>query len=252
MLDFLDGLSPFYRGIILSTVAGTATGIGALPLLFIKRKVSELLITFSLAFAAGVMLAASVFSLFLPSIEMGGLWHFVAGTLAGVVFVDFMDRRIPHDHFVVGHEGPEAEKIRNIMLFVFTIFIHNFPEGLAVGVGGYSDEAISLAFAIGVQNILEGLAVAAALIAADYSVGKSVWIAFLSGLAEPLGGLIGVLLINLSSTILPFSLAFAGGAMLYVIADEVIPETHADGNEKLATYALILGFIMMTFLDNAF
>lgn len=251
MINYLESLSPAKLGIFLSIFAGAgATALGALPLLFIRKKITQKIIDFSLGFSAGVMLAASIFSLIVPSIELGGLKVFVIGTLAGVVFVDFMDERLPHEHFVQGKEGPKAERVKNILLFVFAIIIHNFPEGLAVGVGGFSDNALSLATAIGIQNMLEGLAVTAALIAAEYSVEKSVFIGVLSGIVEPIGGLIGVALVSFSTAILPFSLAFAGGAMIYVVSDEVIPETHSGNNEKLATYALIIGFIAMTVMDN--
>lgn len=251
MINYLEGLSPAKLGLVLSILAGAgATALGALPLLFIRKRITQRIIDFSLGFSAGVMLAASVFSLIIPSIEIGSLKIFVIGTLSGVFFVDFMDEWLPHEHFVKGKEGHNLERVKNIMLFVFAIIIHNFPEGLAVGVGGFSDNAISLAVAIGIQNALEGLAVAAALIAAEYSVEKAVLVGVLSGIVEPIGGLIGVSLISFSTAILPFTLAFAGGAMIYVVSDEVIPETHSGNNEKLATYALIIGFIMMTVLDN--
>jgi len=250
MLEFLNNTSPVYRGITLSILAGMATGLGALPLLFIRKKFSGGIIGASLGFAAGVMLAATAFSLVLASIEEGGIIPLVVGMAMGVLFVDRMDKIIPHDHFVKGHEGPGSSRLRKIWLFVFTIIIHNFPEGLAVGVGGFSKHAYSLAFAIGAQNIPEGLAVAAALTTAKYEVGYAVWIAFLSGLAEPVGGILGAGLVGISSSILPYALAFAGGAMLFVISDEVIPETHSGDHQRLSTYSLVMGFILMTILDT--
>ncbi|MCR4432071.1 MAG: ZIP family metal transporter [Tepidanaerobacteraceae bacterium] len=252
MLEFLNYSSPVYRGIILSILAGMATGLGALPLLFIRKRFSGGIIDASLGFAAGVMLAATAFSLVLASIEEGGLIPMIVGMAAGVLFVDRMDKMIPHDHFVKGHEGPGMSRLRKIWLFVFAIIIHNFPEGLAVGVGGFSKHAYSLAFAIGAQNIPEGLAVAAALIAAEYSPGYAVFIAFLSGLAEPVGGMLGAGLVGISSSVLPYALAFAGGAMLFVISDEVIPETHSGDHQRLATFSLVSGFILMTILDTLF
>lgn len=250
MFDYIAGFGPVYRGIILSILAGAATGLGGLPLLFIRRKVSDTVIDISLGTAAGIMLAATAFSLVLPSIEMGGIVPMAAGMVLGMVFVDYMDKAIPHDHFVKGHEGGDINRIRKIWLFVIAIIIHNFPEGLAVGVGGFSKDAFTLAFAIGAQNIPEGLAVAAALVSAGYAVGYSVWIAFLSGIIEPVGGIIGALLISIAQPILPYAMAFAGGAMLFVISDEVIPETHAGNHQRIATYAIVIGFIIMTILDN--
>ncbi|HHW02108.1 MAG TPA: ZIP family metal transporter [Thermoanaerobacterales bacterium] len=250
MLDFLNHTSSFDRGIILSIVAGMATGLGALPLLFVRKRFSSDAINASLGFAAGVMLAATAFSLVLASIEEGGMISLIVGMMMGVLFVDRMDKIIPHNHFVKGHEGPGISRLKKIWLFVFTIIIHNFPEGLAVGVGGFSKHAYSLAFAIGAQNIPEGLAVAAALAAAEYKVGYAVLIAFLSGLAEPVGGILGASLVGISSSILPYALAFAGGAMLFVISDEVIPETHSGEHQRLATFSLVIGFILMTILDT--
>ncbi|AYO29982.1 ZIP family metal transporter [Biomaibacter acetigenes] len=250
MLELFKNLPPIYLGITLSMLAGMATGLGALPLLFIRKRFSGGIIDASLGFAAGVMLAATAFSLVLASIEEGGIIPLIVGMTMGVLFVDRMDKIIPHDHFVKGHEGPGIGRLRKIWLFVFTIIIHNFPEGLAVGVGGFSKHAYSLAFAIGAQNIPEGLAVAAALAAAEYKVGYAVLIAFLSGLAEPVGGILGAGLVGISSSILPYALAFAGGAMLFVISDEVIPETHSGDHQRLATFSLVAGFILMTILDT--
>lgn len=239
------------RGFILSILAGAATGLGAVPLLILKRKISDKTIDLSLGFAAGVMLSATTFSLILPALDQGGIKALVIGMMTGVFFVDFMDKKIPHDHFVKGHEGSKGLKNRNrnIILFVLAIIIHNFPEGLAVGIGGFSEDSISLTLAIGIQNMLEGLAVAAALMSVGYDANYSAWIALLSGLVEPLGALVGISLISFSKRILPYALAFAGGAMLFVISDEVIPETHAGNNQRLATYAIIIGFIIMTSLD---
>ncbi|MDI6601215.1 MAG: ZIP family metal transporter [Thermoanaerobacteraceae bacterium] len=251
MINYIANLEPVYKGIILSILAGAATGLGGLPLLFIRRKIPDLIIDISLGIAAGIMLAATAFSLVVPSLEIGGILPMTVGMILGMVFVDYMDKVIPHDHFVKGHEGRgDINKVRRIWLFVIAIIIHNFPEGLAVGVGGFSKDAVTLAFAIGTQNIPEGLAVAAALISAGYGVGYSVWTAFLSGLIEPVGGIIGALLISIAQPILPYAMAFAAGAMLFVISDEVIPETHAGNNQRIATYAIVIGFIIMTILDN--
>lgn len=238
------------KGFILSVIAGAATGLGAIPILILQRKISDKIIDLSLGFAAGVMLSATAYSLVLPSIKQGGAKALIFGMMFGVIFVDFLDKKIPHDHFIKGHEGNnKVYNNKNIILFVLAIIIHNFPEGLAVGIGGFSADSLSLTLAIGIQNALEGLAVAAALVSIGYTANYSAWIALLSGLVEPLGALIGVLLINFSKSILPYALAFAGGAMLFVISDEVIPETHSGNNQRFATYAIIIGFIVMTVLD---
>lgn len=253
-MNFFYNLPSAYQGLLLSIGAGLATGLGALPLLIIRRKLSERTIDVSLSLAAGVMLAAAVYSLILPSLEYGGIPALVIGLVAGVLFVDFVDKKIPHIHFIKGPEGPEGpeypSKTKHIFLFVLTIFIHNFPEGLAVGIGGFSNNSFSLASAISIHNLLEGLAVAAALVSLEYKVSYSVWIAFLSGLVEPLGAVVGVTLISFSSVILPYAFSFAGGAMLFVISDEVIPETHAGNNQRLATYAILIGFLLMTILEH--
>jgi ZIP family zinc transporter len=240
-------------GIFLSIMAGLATGIGALPLLLLRRRISDFLIDMALGFAAGVMLSAAAFSLIEPALKRGGAPALSAGIILGLVFVDVIDKKIPHDHFVKGHEGPGYKSSsNNILLFVIAIAIHNFPEGLAVGVGGFSKEALSLTYAIGIQNVLEGLAVAASLIAAGYGIGYASWVAFLTGLVEPFGAVIGVTMVNFSAALLPYALAFAGGAMLFVISDEVIPETHMGNHQRPATYAIIFGFMLMTILDYLF
>ncbi len=148
-------------------------------------------------------------------------------------------------------EGASAS-LKRIWLFVIAITIHNFPEGLAVGVG-FGDQNIKngliLAIGIGLQNMPEGLAVALALLREGYSQKKSFLIALLTGLVEPIGGFLGLWLVNVFKPILPFTLAFAAGAMLFVISDEIIPETHNNGNEREATYGILIGFVIMMILD---
>ncbi len=247
-MSISGNLSDALLGIVLSIAAGMATGLGALPMLIIRKKISDVFIDLSLAFAAGVMLAAASFSLIRPAIEQGGVLPLITGILFGILFVNIADRKIPHDYFVKDRQTKNGRP-KKIFLFVLTILIHNFPEGLAVGIGGFSKDALSLALAIGIQNVLEGLAVAAALISADYDIKYSVLIAFLTGLVEPLGAIIGVSLVGFSNSILPYALAFAGGSMLFVISYEVIPETHSRDYRALATYSLISGFALMTILD---
>lgn len=245
-------------GLIASLLAGLATGVGALPALFFKNVPDRLMSTL-LGGAAGVMLAATSFSLIVPGIEHGNLlWpgygvYVVAISLfGGAICLDIVDRLLPHEHFILGHEGPSS-KMKKIWLFIIAITIHNFPEGLAVGVGfGSGDIAngTSLAIGIGLQNMPEGLAVALPLLGLGYSRLKAIGIATLTGLVEPVGGLLGVAAVSIFHPVLPIGLAFAAGAMLFVISDEIIPETHAKGRSRLATFGIIVGFIIMMTLDN--
>ncbi|WP_411360602.1 ZIP family metal transporter [Pseudidiomarina salilacus] len=246
--------------LIASTITGGLTAVGALPVLFGKRP-SERFNDTLLGFAAGVMLAASFFSLIVPSIdistEMYGVGPIPAliavfGILLGAAAIAMMDRLLPHEHFISGPEGIASEKISGVWLFVFAIAIHNFPEGLAVGVGygsGETDTAFSLALGIGLQNLPEGLAVAVGLMAVGYSRMKSFIVAALTGLIEPIGGLIGGIFVNLSQVLLPWGLVFAAGAMLFVISHEIIPETHRRGHHQRATAGLMVGLVIMLFLD---
>lgn len=240
-------------GALASLLAGCATGVGALPILFTAR-VSQRLLDGMLGFAAGVMLAATSFSLIVPAIELGGVWITVAGVAMGAVFLDQIHRLTPHLHLVLGREGPSSALSR-VWLFVLAITLHNFPEGAAVGVGfgaGDISAGTALAIGIGLQNMPEGLAVALALLREHYPRGRALLIALLSGLVEPIGGLLGVSAVTVARPILPFGLAFAAGAMLFVISDEIIPETHRRGFERVATFGVVIGFIVMMTLDNLF
>ena len=251
-------MSIFEMGILASTLAGLATGVGALPALFFKNVPDKVLNTM-LGGAAGVMLAATSFSLIVPGIEHGntlwpgyGVYVVVIGMLFGAIFLDRIDKWLPHEHFFMGHEGPSS-KLKRVWLFVIAITIHNFPEGLAVGVGfgaGDVGAGTSLAIGIGLQNMPEGLAVALPLMSLGYSRFKAIGIATLSGLVEPIGGLLGVGAITAFYPILPFGLAFAAGAMLFVISDEIIPETHSKGKSRLATFGVMIGFVIMMEMDN--
>lgn len=239
----------FLKGILLSSAAGMATSLGAIPFLLFRKGASEKFIDALLGMAAGIMLAASAFSLIAPSIEMGGLLRFGVGFFLGAILVDLMDKYSPHEHFLKGHEGAELKRLSKIWLFVIAITIHNLPEGMAVGVSAFSDQAVNIAFAIGAQNIPEGAAVAAALLNAGYSIKTSFGVAFLTGVVEIIGGILGSGIVSISRALLPYMMAFAGGAMIFVISDEVIPETHLRGNERLSTYFLIIGFFIMSALD---
>ena len=240
-------------GFVASLAAGLATGAGALPVLF-TRHVSDRLLDVMLGFSAGVMLAATSFSLIVPAIDLGGAWVAVFGLILGALVLHLVDRFIPHFHPIIGLEGPPS-KMPKVWLFVIAITIHNFPEGLAVGVSfGSGDAAAGLVFALAIalQNMPEGLAVALPLLREKYSRTKALGYATFTGLVEPIGGLLGVALISISQPILPWGLAFAAGAMLFVVSDEMIPESHRKGFAREATFGLIAGFVIMMFLDNFF
>ncbi|MEB8386668.1 ZIP family metal transporter [Rhodobacteraceae bacterium KMM 6894] len=236
------------------------TAVGAVPILFgrtITPKTQDVL----LGFAAGVMLAASFFSLIIPSLEVseriyGAGWKpaliAVIGILLGGAAILAMDRAIPHRHFVSGREGPSGEALKKIWLFVIAITIHNIPEGLAVGIGfGGGDFAagMELAIGIGLQNAPEGLAVALALKGEGYSNAYAFMIAGLTGLVEPVAGAVGAAAVGISEFVLPWGLVFAAGAMIYVISHEIIPETHRRGHQDAATIGLMIGLVLMLFLD---
>jgi ZIP family zinc transporter len=247
-------------GLVASLGAGLMTGVGALPVLF-GRQFSRRWNDGLLGFAAGVMLSASYFSLIVPGIEAaealhGSVWIAAgiaaAGILLGAGCVAAMNEVLPHEHFIEGREGAAAEAMSRIWLFIIAITIHNFPEGMAVGVGfgtGNLEQGLSLATGIGLQNAPEGMAVAVALRSLGYSRLRSVGIATATGLVEPLGGLLGAALVTVSAPLLPWGLTFAAGAMLYVISHEIIPETHRHGHQTGATTGLIIGLVLMMFLD---
>lgn len=232
-------------------IPGLLTGLGALPILLVKKELPFKYIDALLGFAAGVMLAATFFSLLLPSLERGGILITIIGLLSGSIFLSILDKITPHTHFVKGEEGPSS-RLKKIWLFIYAITLHNLPEGLAVGVGfGSSDfkTGFIIAMAIGLQNMPEGLAVALPLFGEGYSKKKALGISFITGIFEPFMALLGFLLVKIFIKILPFALSFAAGAMLYVISDEIIPESHKRGYEKEATFSIIAGFIVMMILD---
>ncbi len=252
--------STILLGTLASLAAGLATAVGALPVLFVRR-LSERTQDVLLGFAAGVMLAASFFSLIIPGLDvaqqqgaskLGAVTTVIAGILLGAGILWALNRFVPHEHFVLGREGPSTERVRRIWLFVLAITLHNFPEGLAVGVSFGGDDAgrgLAVATGIGLQNMPEGLAVAVALLGLHYTKGQAFLVALLTGLVEPIGGLIGVAAVTVAQSLLPWGLAFAAGAMIFVISDEIIPETHRRGFENHGTAGLMVGLVVMMFLD---
>ncbi|MBR3974424.1 MAG: ZIP family metal transporter [Clostridia bacterium] len=235
---------------------GGATVIGSV-LGFIFKNISHKFSDIVLSFAAGVMLAASVFGLIAPSLEGGGKYAIIItiiGIFAGAVVLNLMDRLVPHMHRLVGadtekHSNTNLDKV---LLFVLAIAIHNLPEGIAAGVGFGSEDtsqALLIAGGIALQNIPEGMVIIAPMLTAGITPRKTFLCAFMTGIIEVIGTLIGYFAVNISAAILPFALAFAGGTMLYVVSDEMIPETHSHGNERGATYALLVGFCIMLITD---
>ena len=235
---------------------GGATVIGAV-IGFIFKKVSHTFSDIVLSFAAGVMLAAAVLGLVIPSLEYGGKYGLVitvAGIFAGALCLNLIDKLVPHLHKLAGAED-EAHSNKNlskVLLFVTAIAIHNLPEGIAAGVGfgsGDTSQALIIAGGIALQNIPEGMVIIGPMLAAGVKPRRTFLLAALTGIIEVIGTLIGYFAVSLASAILPFALAFAGGTMLYVISDEMIPETHAHGHQRGATYALLVGFCVMLITD---
>ena len=235
---------------------GGATVIGAV-IGFLFKKISHTFSDIVLSFAAGVMLAAAVLGLILPSLEYGGEYGIiitVVGIFAGALCLNLIDKLVPHLHKMVGSdvEAHQNANLSKVLLFVTAIAIHNLPEGIAAGVGfgsGDNTQALIIAAGIALQNIPEGMVIIAPMLAAGMKPGRTFAAAMMTGVVEVLGTLLGFFAVSVSATILPFALAFAGGTMLYVISDEMIPETHHEGSERGATYALLIGFCLMLAMD---
>ncbi len=235
---------------------GMATVIGAI-LGFIFKKVTHKFADIVMSFAAGIMLAAAVIGLILPSVEWGGKWgllYAIVGIFAGAICLNLMDKLIPHLHRLAGvdSEAHNNANINKVMLFVLAIAIHNLPEGIAAGVGfgtGDNSQALLIASGIALQNIPEGMVIIAPMLAAGISPRKTMVCAIATGVVEVIGTLIGYLAVNFATFILPVALSFAGGTMLYVVSDEMLNETHGHGHERAATYAMIVGFCVMLVLD---
>ncbi len=235
---------------------GGATVLGAL-LGFIFKNLSKKFADIVLAFAAGVMLSAAVLGLVMPSLELGGKWAIpitVAGIFTGAVCLNLIDKLVPHLHRMVGSdiEAHRDSHLSKVLLFVTAIAIHNLPEGIAAGVSfgaGNDAHALMIAGGIALQNIPEGMVIIAPMLSAGVSPKKTFLCAMLTGLVEVVGTLLGYFALQIASFILPFALAFAGGTMLYVVSDEMIPMTHKENSSSGVTYALLAGFCVMLISD---
>ncbi len=241
----------------------TAIGVGGATLMgsiigFSFKNISHKFSDIVLSFAAGVMLAAAVLGLIIPSMEYGGehpVLVTIIGIFCGALILNVMDKALPHLHSLTGvdlEEHPEKNgQIDKVLLFVMAIAIHNLPEGIAAGVGfgtGNVSEALAIAGGIALQNVPEGMVIIAPMLAAGIGKGRTFIAALLTGVVEVVGTLLGYFAVSISSAVLPFALAFAGGTMLYVISDEMIPETHHNG-DRFVTYALLVGFSLMLLID---
>ncbi len=239
----------------------TALGVGGATIFgsligFAFKRISHRFSDIVLTFAAGVMLAAAVLGLVLPAVEYGGKWgllYAVAGIFAGALCLNLIDRLVPHLHRLMGPDTEQhsASQLSKVLLFVTAIAIHNLPEGIAAGVSfgsGDTAQALVIAGGIALQNIPEGMVIIGPMLAAGVTPRKTFVCAMVTGLVEVVGTLIGYFAVSVASAILPFALAFAGGTMLYVISDEMIPETHHE-DSRGATYALLVGFCVMLVTD---
>jgi zinc transporter, ZIP family len=270
-VNWFYGLSPVYQALVATCGTWFVTALGASVVLF-TQNVSRRYMDASLGLAAGVMLAASFWSLLQPSIEMAGQLGYgpfkwlpaLVGFLAGALFLRVFDRILPHLHpGLADAEGPSTS-LRRSTLLVLAITLHNIPEGLAVGVAfgaagnaalSHADKlqhlgsAIALAIGIGLQNFPEGTAVALPIRREGASRAWALWWGQLSAIVEPIAGVVGAGLVLLMTPILPYAMAFAAGAMIYVVTEELIPESQINGHVDLATMGVIGGFALMMVLD---
>lgn len=240
----------------------SAAGVGGATIIgviigFFFNKIPHKFNDAVLGFAAGIMLASAILGLIIPSLDEGNVWITLIGILSGAVFLNFADKLTPHLHHISGVEDEEkhSEKqssLNKVLLFVMAIAIHNFPEGIAAGVGFGTDNignAITVALGIALQNIPEGMVIVSPLIMAGVKKKRVFLIACFTGVIEIVGTIVGFAAVNFASMILPFALAFAGGTMVYVVSDEMIPETHSHGYERMATYSLLAGFMLFVLMD---
>ena len=239
----------------------TALGVGGATMLgaiigFLFGNISHKFSDIALGFSAGIMLCASVVGLIIPSLEYGNIFITILGIILGAITLTVIDLFTPHIHNPKGIDVEtqlvDKKRINKVLLFVLAIAIHNLPEGISVGVGlGSGDKAgaISVALGIALQNIPESMVIIAPMLAVGISKKRTLLIAFATGFIEVIGTILGYFAASISTQILPFALAFAGGTMLYIISDEMIPETHSHGNERASSYAIIVGFCIMLILD---
>jgi ZIP family zinc transporter len=257
-----DLSTPMGKALAGGSVAALATAFGALPAIFV-RQLSPRLEDVMLGFGAGVMAAASCFSLILPGVAaayamfgaklLGAAWV-AFGFVLGALFLLSADKIVPHAHAVAGHHGPDFVHLRRIWLMVFAITLHNLPEGMAIGVGFAGNDpsvGVPLTAAIAIQDAPEGLVVAIALRTVAFRPAIAALIGAATGLVEPVGAILGNVLTAGFATLYPLGLGFAAGAMIWVVSHEIIPETHRKGHAQAATLGLIGGFVVMMMLDTA-
>ncbi len=248
----IAGESPVMQGLVGGFIVTVLNTVGALVVL-VWRRPPQKMMDAALGFAAGIMLAASFTSLILPGIEAGGLVPVLIGLLLGALFLDVADHLVPHLHAIKGREGMDTKRVAAVWLFIIAITLHNMPEGLAVGVSfgsGDLSNALKLMLAIGIQNVPEGLAVAVAALGIGF--GAAFYAAFVgvrAGLVEIPMAIAGAWAVQVAAPVLPYAMGFAAGAMLYVISDEIVPETHRTGHERAATLGTMLGVVVMLYLD---
>ncbi len=266
-MEYFQNLSPILQALFATLFTYSVTALGA-SMVFFTKKVNQKILTLMLGFAGGVMIAASYWSLLAPAIEMSRgkslpVWFPVSiGFLSGGLFLKLVDSILPHLH--IGFPMKDAEGLKTSwhrsLLLVMAITIHNIPEGLAVGVafGAIKETpeatlgaAIALAFGIGIQNFPEGVAVAVPLRKEGLSRLKCFWYGQLSGIVEPIAGVFGAYAVTFAKPILPYALAFAAGAMIYVVVEEVIPEANLSGHSDISTFGVMIGFTIMMILDVA-
>lgn len=262
IFNYFASLTILQAGLLASLIAGSAAGVGALPV-FVVHALSTRIRDVLLGCAAGLMLGATVFSLVMPGFEAAtlqtgsnrmGVLLVGGGMMAGAFLLWVIDRLIPHEHLFKDKPREDQDRIKGVWLFVLAITIHNFPEGLAVGVGfggGDVGNGLALTTAIFLQNLPEGFVVALAVLTLKHTAFGAVGVALATGVVETVGGFVGAFVVSLSAALLPLSLAIAAGAMLFVISHEVIPETHRNGHETPATFGVVLGFVVMMYLDVA-
>jgi len=268
MFEFFMNLNPVYQALLAGLFTWAMTAAGA-AVVFLIRGFNRKLLDTMLGFAAGIMLAASVWSLLIPAMELSGEWGSfkwvpaAIGFILGAGMIAGIDRVLPHLH--IGFPKYKAEGIKTSWpkstLLILAITLHNIPEGLAVGVtfgaiaSGQPETTIAaaatLALGIGIQNFPEGIAVSMPLHSEGFSKFKSFWYGQLSGLVEPLAAVLGAAVVVYAMPVLPYALSFAAGAMIFVVIEEVIPESQVHGNTDNATFGALAGFLIMMILDVA-